>query len=117
MTPTELTAQYDALVLPSRFEGFGLSAVEAMVAARPVLISDIAGLAPHVRNCDGGVVVEATVDSIRAGIEQLIARRDEWREMGLRGRQYVLEHLNWTHIAREALSDYRRLLNLRHARV
>ena len=41
--------RHDLFVLPSRFEGFGLSALEAMLAARPVLVSDVAGLAPHIR--------------------------------------------------------------------
>ena len=55
------------------------------------------------------MVVDSTVDSIRAGIEQLIARRSEWRQIGLRGRRYVLENLNWPHIARDALMEYGKL--------
>ena len=107
--PTELAARYDLFVLPSRFEGFGLSAMEAMLAARPVVISDIAGLSPHVRACDGGVVVHATVESIRSGIEQMILRRSEWRDIGMRGRRYVVENLNWSRIASNALGEYRKL--------
>ncbi|MBC8105762.1 MAG: glycosyltransferase [Anaerolineae bacterium] len=109
--PTELAARFDLFVLPSRFEGFGLSALEAMLAGRPIIISEIAGLAPHVQKCDGGVVVEASVESIKAGIEQLIARRSEWREIGMRGRKYVLENLNWSRIAQDALVEYRKILN------
>jgi len=109
--PTELAGRYDLFILPSRFEGFGLSALEAMLAARPIIISEIAGLAPHVRKCDGGAVVDATVDSIRGGIVQLISRRAEWREIGMRGRAYVLENLNWSRIARDALADYRKILD------
>jgi glycosyltransferase involved in cell wall biosynthesis len=55
--------------------------------------------------------VDATVASVKSGIEQLIARRSEWREIGLRGRQYVLENFNWQYIARGALEEYRKLRN------
>jgi glycosyltransferase involved in cell wall biosynthesis len=109
--PGDLAARHDISVLPSRFEGFGLSALEAMLAARPVVISDIAGLAPHVKRCDCGTVVEPKTESIAAGLRQVLARRHEWKPMGLRGRQYVLENLNWKHIAADALRDYRSLLD------
>jgi len=109
--PGDLSGKHDICVLTSRFEGFGLSAMEAMLAARPVLISDIAGLAPHVRRCDCGLVVEPKVDSIAGGLRDILARRGEWKEMGLRGRQYVLDNLDWKYIAAEALRDYRGLLD------
>ncbi len=108
-SPGDLAAEHDLFVMPSRFEGFGLSAMEAMLAARPLLITDIAGLAPHVRRCDAGVVVDATVESIRDGIERLIARRTEWQSMGMRGRAYVVENLDWRQIARKVLPVYQRL--------
>jgi glycosyltransferase involved in cell wall biosynthesis len=107
--PSDLAARHDLFVLPSRFEGFGLSALEAMLAARPVLVTDIAGLAPHVRAADAGVVADASVDSIRDGLKTLLSRRAEWKEIGLRGRGYVLENLNWTHIAADALAAYQPL--------
>jgi glycosyltransferase involved in cell wall biosynthesis len=106
---SDLTARHDLFVLPSRFEGFGLSALEAMLAARPLLVTDIAGLAPHVRESGAGVVVDSTVESIRAGIEQLIASRPMWRDMGLRARRYVLENLRWSPIAASAIKQYRSL--------
>jgi glycosyltransferase involved in cell wall biosynthesis len=36
-------ANYDLLVQPSRYEGFGLTVIEAMAARLPVLVSDIEG--------------------------------------------------------------------------
>lgn len=104
---TELIARHDIFCLPSRFEGFGLSALEAMLAGRVLLVSDIAGIAPHVRESGCGVVVNAEVDSIRRGFRELLDRRAEWKQMGLQGRQYALENLRWERIARKALIQYR----------
>ena len=40
----QLMAIMDIVVVPSRFEGFGLTAAEAMAAGKPVIASDTSGL-------------------------------------------------------------------------
>jgi glycosyltransferase involved in cell wall biosynthesis len=45
------------------------------------------------------------------GLQKLLQRRSEWREMGLRGRQYVIDNLNWKKIGEKALSEYQKLLD------
>ena len=105
----ELAMQYDVFCIPSRFEGFSLSALEAMLAARVVLISTVAGLAPHVELSGCGLTIEPTVEGIRSGILALLQRRDQWHTMGRSGREYALTHLRWESIAAEALPFYRSL--------
>jgi glycosyltransferase involved in cell wall biosynthesis len=108
-SPAKIAAGYDVFVIPSRFEGFSLAAMEAMLAGRPVVISDIAGLAPHVRAAGCGVVVDANVGSIRDGLLSVLKRRSEWEAMGMAGRRYALERFKWERIAREAMEEYGRL--------
>ena len=105
-----IIARHDVLCMPSRFEGFGLSALEAMLAGRVVMVSGMAGLAPHVEACGCGVVVEPDVASVQAGLEELLRLRPKWKEMGLRGRRHALEHLRHDRIAAEALELYRNLV-------
>jgi glycosyltransferase involved in cell wall biosynthesis len=57
-SPIAIISQYDIFCLPSRFEGFGLSALEAMVAGRVLLVSEVAGIAPYVEASGCGVAVE-----------------------------------------------------------
>lgn len=108
-TPTSLIQNYDIFCLPSRFEGFSLAALEAMIAGRVILISEVAGIAPHVKASGCGVVVKPEVPAIKAGLMELYQRRSEWKEMGLRGRRYVLENLSWEKIASNALKEYKQL--------
>jgi glycosyltransferase involved in cell wall biosynthesis len=109
-SPSAIIASHDVFCLSSRFEGFSLSTLEAMLAGRVVLISDIAGLAPHVAASGCGVVIQPEVTSIQAGLQQLLQRRSQWREMGLQGRDYALKHLQWNSIAKTALDHYSQLV-------
>lgn len=107
---SEIIANYDIFCIPSRFEGFSLSALEAMLAGRVVVISDIAGLAPHVIASQCGVVIQPNVASIAEGLQEVIKLRSKWQEMGLRGRNYALKHLHWDRIGETALQSYRKLM-------
>ena len=108
-SPVKTVAGYDVFVITSRFEGFSLAAMEAMIAARPLVISDNAGLAPHVRAAGCGEVVEANVASIRDGILSVLKRKDEWGQMGMAGRRYALERFQWKRIAGEAMEEYAKI--------
>lgn len=48
----------DVLIVPSRFEGFGLVAIEAMSASIPVIASDAGGLKEVVQNKQSGILFE-----------------------------------------------------------
>lgn len=107
-----ISAEHDIFLLPSRFEGFGLSALEAMLAGRVVLVSDVAGIAPHVRASGAGVVISSDISHVKSGLLKLLSMRDKWKEMGLAGREYVLSHLLWKRIAAQTMREYRSLFRL-----
>jgi glycosyltransferase involved in cell wall biosynthesis len=109
-TSAQIIGEHDIFCLPSRFEGFGLAALEAMLAGRVLLVSDRAGIARHVVASGCGITARPTVLGIEAGLRALIARRVHWPEMGLAGRRHALAKLQWNDIAAGALDQYCRLL-------
>jgi glycosyltransferase involved in cell wall biosynthesis len=110
-TPSpSLIGKHDIFCLVSRFEGFGLAALEAMLAGRVVIVSEIAGIAPHVRASGCGIVVTANIRSIREGLAEMMKLRPQWPQMGMAGRQYAIEHLRWGRIAAGAWNEYKRLM-------
>jgi glycosyltransferase involved in cell wall biosynthesis len=103
---SEVIANYDIFCMPSRHEGFGLSALEAMLAARVLLVANSTGIATHVLNSGCGVVVEPDAASVIEGFRLLIEKRNLWESMGMAGREYALNTLHWDKIAKNALVEY-----------
>ena len=48
-------------------------------------------------------------EQIEAGLLSVMQCRPRWREMGLRGRRYAIENLQWKNIASNVLEQYARL--------
>ena len=101
-------SEADVVILPSRFDGFGLCIVEAMLAARPVLVSRRAGVSSHVDDAGGGWLFEPTVEGIKDGLIEACLARSEWPGMGEANRDYVVNNLTWKQAAQKTLDMYRR---------
>ncbi len=101
--PEEIPALYDEVdicVVPSLWdEPFGIVALEAMAAARPVVVTRVGGLQHIVREGVTGYVVDRRDDRTMADrLETLIANPElRWR-MGEAGREEVLEKYCWDDI-------------------
>jgi glycosyltransferase involved in cell wall biosynthesis len=65
-----LMAGADAVCLPSLYEGFGLTALEALACAAPLVVSD-RGALPEVVG-DAAVVVEPTVAGVADGLRRVL---------------------------------------------
>jgi glycosyltransferase involved in cell wall biosynthesis len=61
-------AAADAYVMPSRVEGLGLAALEAIATGLPAVLSDVGGLSDLRAHFRGLVYVQPTPDSILAGL-------------------------------------------------
>ncbi len=105
----QIVADSDLVILPSRFDGFGLCIVEAMIAARPVIASSGAGVSSHVRNAGGGWTPNPNPESIAESLLDALAARKQWPEMGHMNQAYVGNHLTWDQIAVKTDATYREL--------
>ena len=82
--PHELFASADIFLMPSKWEGFGLAAVESMNASLPLVISNIAGLREIV-NSDPpcAVLVDPeSPESIADGLERLLISSELRLQLG-----------------------------------
>lgn len=85
-------ATHHALVLPSRFEGLPLAIVEAMLCARVVIVTDVAGNAELVKDGVTGFVAEAATERhLRQTLERAWEKREDWESMGKRAARSIRE--------------------------
>lgn len=108
--PTFLS-QVDIFVLPSLFEGLGVSVLEAMAAGKAVIASRVGGLAETVLDgVTGLLVMPGDAEELAAAIARLAGDRSLSREMGQRGRARLQEHFTLEQMASKNEAYYYALL-------
>jgi len=106
----EILSAADALAMPSRWEGFGLAAAEAMAASLPVIAANVPGLRDVVVADQTALVIPPDdPQELASCIERLAGDRELACRLGQAGRRRVGEHFDIasTVAAHEAL--YRRV--------
>jgi phosphatidylinositol alpha 1,6-mannosyltransferase len=97
--PRELSAYYAraaVVCVPSRREGYGVVAREAMAHGRPVVASAVGGLLDAVEHEKTGLLVPPRdAGALRSSVERLLADADLRRRLGEAGRARAREHLSW----------------------
>ncbi|HZE96775.1 MAG TPA: glycosyltransferase [Planctomycetota bacterium] len=92
----ELIASMDVLVHPSLWEGLPRAAVQALLVGRPVVAFDCDGAREVVIDgVTGRLVPPKSVDGLRSAIQDLLARPDKGRSLGLAGRERVRRMFDW----------------------
>ncbi|MEO8695229.1 MAG: glycosyltransferase [Acidimicrobiales bacterium] len=87
-----LYRQADLVVMPSRYESFGLVLLEAMMLSKPVVASAVGGINEIVRpGIDGLLVAPDDPHALAEAISTLDREVDRRRTMGTNGRQRFLD--------------------------
>lgn len=96
--PSELGSYYDraaVVVVPSRREGYGMTAREAMAHGRPVVATAVGGLVDAIEDGVNGLLVPAgDVAALRRALERLLGDAGLRRRLGIAARTRALDRLS-----------------------
>jgi glycosyltransferase involved in cell wall biosynthesis len=88
--------QLDIAVIPSISESFGVSAIESMACGKPVVASNVGGLAEVIDDGKTGILVKSKdAQSIYEALKKLVANEELRIKLGEAGRKKVLKYYNW----------------------
>jgi D-inositol-3-phosphate glycosyltransferase len=103
-------AAAEMVVMPSHYESFGMVALEAMAMGRPVIASEVGGLAYLVQDgLNGYHVPSRNPEALAERMYELLTNEECRQTMGLNARRYA-EQFDWTIIAGRLLDVYQELL-------
>jgi glycosyltransferase involved in cell wall biosynthesis len=101
----------DLAVFPSRYEPFGIVALEAMVTGIPVVISAVGGLQDVVADGVTGLrVAPGRAEALAQAILQTLAEPQKAAERAEIAQKTVKSQYNWEHIASRTIMVYEQLV-------
>jgi glycosyltransferase involved in cell wall biosynthesis len=103
----------DAFILPSispAQEGFGIVALEALACGKPVITTEIVGIARDLEKTQAGIVIPPKDSNALAKAIIKILRGGSSPEMGIKGRKLVEEKFTWKRVAKMTEKIYQKLL-------
>ena len=116
--PDDKIVQYynrcDLFVLPSisaEQEGFGMVLLEAMACGRPVIGTEIVGVAKDLKERGAGIIVECgDAKGLAEAILHILQNKDRAGMMGAAGRCLVEEKYSWGEMAERVEKVYEELI-------
>ena len=105
--------QAELFVLPSIFEPFGMTALEAMACGKVVVASKFGGIRDVISSGENGLLIDPSHTSEFAdAIIMLLKDRRLAKDMGQTGCKTIQRHFSWEDIAERHIAFYEKFMNV-----
>jgi glycosyltransferase involved in cell wall biosynthesis len=98
----------DVYVLPSIYETFPISVLEALACAKPVVVTDRCGISDLTCKC--GLVVSYDKKQLSEVLLELLKDEKLREKLGLEGKKLVTQRFNWSLIAKDLENLYYKVI-------
>lgn len=102
-------AAADVFVLPSYSENFGISAVEAMAAGVPTIITDQVNIHHEIAEDGAGVIVSCDSDDLHQALDTLLQDQPKLDQFAERGKTSIKNRYDWEVVAPSLVDVYARM--------
>lgn len=105
-----LYASCDVFLFLSRYEGFGLTFLEAMASGLPVIGTPVGGFPDVVKKGRGGSIIDRDPEVVSKAIERMVKNREHRRQLGKAAR-VTAQRFSWDDTVREVEELYEDVLS------
>jgi len=99
--------QAEMFVLPSLFEPFGMTALEAMSCGTPVVASRLGGIRTTITSGENGLLVDpSNAEEFAEGMIRLLDDPQTSQRLGEAGRETIIREYSWEAIAERHIAFY-----------
>ena len=102
-------AAADCVFMPSIHEPFGIVALEAMAADKPLICTSTSGLAEFTKHQENAYVCDMNADSLRNGLDEVMNSQN-LREHLIRGGCRTAKKMDWHKVANAVMKVYRKAI-------
>ncbi|WP_338789400.1 glycosyltransferase [Metabacillus sp. FJAT-53654] len=100
---------FDAVIIPSRWEGFGLVAIEAMKNKKAIIVSNRGALPDLTQNNNGYVFDIEKLETLKEILNSI--KKSDLEEKGINGYEFFNRNFTSERMNNEIISVYRELIN------
>ena len=97
----------DIFVMPSIYEGFPISCLEAACCGIPAVVYNVEGLRDIVKDGENGILVDPNPNAMATAVKELLRNEKLRKQMGIRSRERVLKYFNMQDSLEKLMNIYR----------
>lgn len=105
----ERLSECKVVCMPSRFEGWGIAAIEAAAEGIPVIAANIEGLNEAVQDQQTGILITASAQKLADELKALLQDPTKMEQLSTNAQSYA-KKFRWENIASEQRSFYERII-------